>query len=64
MTLKEFLDACSSPTTMVELYNDGETTAFATFSVGTIDSLLTTIQSSTVGSFTFQASSKLKVVLA
>ena len=54
MTLKDFLDACENKSALVDLYNVGGTTPFATVSVASVDSLLTTIQNKTVQSFTAQ----------
>lgn len=64
MTLKEFLSVCTMTTALVDVFNDGENTAFATFSAQSVDSLLTTIQNKTVDSFTVQSPSKIKIVLS
>lgn len=52
MTLKDFLDACENKKVLCELYNVGGTEPFATATVDSVDSLLTTIQNKTVQSFT------------
>lgn len=64
MTLKQFMEANANKDALLVLTNDGETTAFAKVSVGSVSALSTDITGKTVTSFNAAQPQNIQVTIS